>query len=603
MTGSRFAFPVYLSRTANLRQRLVEVLTSSAEPRLQALAEDVPVLRSIDDDVPVLSVAMVGQYNAGKSTIISALTERADIPIDTDVCTDTVTAYDWGGIQLLDTPGIHAGYPDHDQRTYREIAASDLIVFVVTSELFDDVIGRHFRVLAFEQSKADEMLLVVNKMGQDPGSEDVKRLDIEKVTRPLCMEELRTVFIDALSFLEALCETDETDRDDLIEVSRFGDFVSSLNRFVADRGLMGRLTTPLFGIGSVAGQAKAYLDVEMPEERAALELLDRKRGSLVSSRARLRGTLSGLAAAAASELVGYGDEVAENIEPGSTEEVVRERHDNAQRRARARSERLYADTKSVVDDELIDLQRQLGILADGVLARDLKGGIETSLRRSAYKGHGGPGSTDEWHAPEGTGPSDWRSRLNRVGDVADKLGRFAAKWTSGPYAQGASLGSATVARGSQAHRAVYHVGKFFGHSFKPWGAVNAARAIGNAGRVIGAVGGVLVVVTQIAEDRRKEKLRLQLRDARDSVRREYRNAVRTVEEEFWSRFDRFSKEFYENEIAAVDALRLDIIGQRDSRTDTSRALGGLQTSAMQLIKEIQREIPRRVVSDGTDEKP
>lgn len=585
---SRFAFSDYLSRATKLRSQLVGVLGSSEDARLQALVAEVPELTSDEHDAaPPLSLAFVGQYNAGKSTIISALTKRRDIPIDSDVSTDTVTAYDWGGIQLLDTPGIHAGYREHDQRTYRAIDRADLVVFVITSELFDDVIGGHFRKLAFEKNKAHEILLVVNKMGQDPGSADTKRLDLEKVTRPLPIEQFGTVFIDALSFVEAFDETDAEDRADLFEIARFGDFLFSLNRFVADRDLMGRLTTPLFGIRSVAGQAKAHLDVEMPEERAALELLDRKQGLLISSKARLRGALSGLAAAAASDLVAYGDEVAEAIEPGSTEEGVKERHENAQRSAGARSERLYTDTKSVVENELRDLQRELGVLRDGILAQELRGQIESALRRSEYRRHGGSGST-AWHAPTGEGPSDWRSRLNRVGDVADTLGRFAVKWSTGPFAQGARIGSATAARGSQAHQVVYHVGKFFGHSFKPWGAVNTARAIGNAGRAIAAVGGVLVVIAQVSEDRQQEKLRLQLRDARDSVRQEYRNAVRIIEDEFWSRFDRFSKELYENEIAAIDASRLEIVGQRDARTGASRVLSEVQSEATLLIKDIQQ---------------
>ena len=94
-----------------------------------------------------------------------------------------MTGYDWeaihaGGqntIRLLDTPGIHAGYPDHDELTYQTIDKADLLVFVITSELFDDVIGSHFRDLAFKRDKAREILLVVNKMGMSPGTPEVKR--------------------------------------------------------------------------------------------------------------------------------------------------------------------------------------------------------------------------------------------------------------------------------------------------------------------------------------------------------------------------------------------------------------------------------------------
>jgi hypothetical protein len=99
-------------------------------------------------------------------------------------------------------------------------------------------------------------------------------------------------------------------------------------------------------------------------------------------------------------------------------------------------------------------------------------------------------------------------------------------------ADGASAFGASAARGSDAHNAVYNVGKFFGVKFQPWGAVKVARAIGNAGRVISVVGGVLAVVAQIAEDRQQQQYRLQLRDARDGARSAYRDSALSVQAVF-----------------------------------------------------------------------
>lgn len=604
MSESRFEFSEHLSRVTSLRRRLIGVLESSDDEKVRPLVADVPPLRETrngsDGTVAALTLGFVGQYNAGKSTIISALTGKRDIPIDSDVCTDKVTAYDWQGIQLLDTPGIHAGYPDHDALTYRTIDRADLLVFVITYELFDDVVGAHFRSLAFGGNKGQEVLLVVNKMGQDPGSAAVKRPDLEKVTKPLSLEDFRTTFIDALSYIEALDETDSDDRAELSEIAAFDGFVHALNRFVDDRGLMGRLTTPLFGIRAVARQGEAYLAVDMPEERAALELLHRKRGLLLSSRARLRGALGGLLAAAASDLVAYGDEVAETIEPGSTEASVQGRHEEAQRRAQERCTRLAEDAKSIVEAELGDLNRQLEVLQNGVLARELRGQVDAALTRTAPASDGREAPGVGWQPPGAVVPSDWPSRLRKIGDVANNLGRSAASWTAGPLAEGARIGSATAARGSQGHLVVYNVGKFFGVKFKPWGAVKAARAIGNAGRIIAAVGGVLAVVAQAAEDREQEQHRVQLRDARDSVRSAYRESVRAIEEAFWSRFDEFAKDFYESEVLAVDATVSDIVGQRGARTNTAEALAALREEATRIIEEIQQGPAKLISPESVD---
>ena len=99
-----------------------------------------------------LTVAFIGQYSAGKSTIISALTGRRDIHIDADIATDTTTPYDWNGIKIIDTPGLYTDRTDHDEITYEAIAKADLLVFCLTYMLFDTITIENFKTLAYDQS-------------------------------------------------------------------------------------------------------------------------------------------------------------------------------------------------------------------------------------------------------------------------------------------------------------------------------------------------------------------------------------------------------------------------------------------------------------------
>jgi len=590
MTSSRFDFSHFLFEAAELRKQLVEALEASPDEKVQGLLEGVPEFGGLDgspsSEVP-LSVAFIGQYNAGKSTILSALTERRDIPIDGDVCTDKVTAYDWNGIRLLDTPGIHAGYPEHDEKTYSVMDRADLLVFTITNELFDDLIGAHFRELCFKRDKAAETILVVNKMSQDPGTPEIKLPDVERVTKPLSASDFRTTFIDAQAFLEATDEDDPEDRADLLELSRFNSFVDALNGFVQDNGLMGRLTSPLFQMRAMAQQAEAFLAVDMPEERAAIELLNRKRGLLLGSRSRLRGTMSGLVSAAASDLIAIGDAVAESVEPGVSESSVQAKHDTAQKRARGRCEQLSADGQTAVEAEITELQTQLKALEDGVLARKLKqiastdgltgqDSVEVEKDASGFQWKGGASA-----------PAEWPGRAKQVADIADGLGKFAAKWATGPMASGGDLGSMTAARGSEAHQVVYNVGKFFGVKFQPWGAVKVARAIGNAGRVIAAVGGVLAVVAQIVEEVQLDEYKQQLREARDGIRASYRESVRSIEATFWARFDSFCEDFYDSELGALDEVLTDLVDQRTGKGEEAGAFALIATQATGQIERIQ----------------
>jgi len=588
-----FEFGEILSATQHVQQGLRAAIARSEDPKVKALSRELDEVRIVgaSSDAPPLTIAFVGQYNAGKSTILRVLTGREDIVIDSDVCTDTVTAYDWNGVRLLDTPGVHAGHPDHDEKTYAVINRADLLVFVVTNELFDDTIGHHFRELAFNRQHARRMLLVINKMGQDPGSPETKRLDIEKVTAPLTVADFRGVFIDARSWLEAQ-DADDEDRADLLEIANIRALTVALNEFIAERDLAGRLSAPLFTMRGIAEQASALLSTDFPQERAALELLHRKRSILLASRGRLRTTLSGVVARAVADIGKYGDEVAEAIEPGKTEKDVEALHTAAQARASARSEGLSDEAHRCVETELSELRRQLEALRDGVLARELTGQVEGGAPSDVALGDF---ASPAWQARSKEEVlADWPTNAKKVGNVAKEIGNWAARWATGPAAEGASAFGAAAARGSDAHKAVYNIGKFFGVKFQPWGAVKVAGAIGNAGRVISAVGGVLAVAAQIAEDRQQEQYRLQLRDARDGVRSAYRDSALSVQAAFWEQLESFLADFYDSELHAIDEIVEDLIGKRNERKSGSDAFQLLEQRATKLIEKITKRLPTPV---------
>jgi hypothetical protein len=526
----------------------------------------------------------VGQYNAGKSTILRVLTGREDIVIDSNVCTDVVTVYDWSGVRLLDTPGVHARHPDHDEKTYEVIARADLLVFVLTNELFDDTIGNHFRELAFDRQHARRMLLVVNKMGQDPGTPETKHVDIEKVTTPLSLADFRGVFIDARSWLEAQSADDE-DRADLLELANIEALTEGLNKFIEERGLTGRLSAPLFTLRGIAEQASALLSVDFPQERAALELLHRKRNILLASKSRLRTTMGGVIARAVSDIGRYGDEVGESIEPGKTKMDIEALHVASQARASARSEALSYEARQSVESELGELRRQLDALRDGVLARELtvqvKDGVPTDVGLGDFASPAWQARTKEEVL------SDWPAKAKKIGNVAKDIGNWAARWATGSGVEADSLLTAAAARGSDAHKAVYNVGKFFGVKFQPWGSVKVARVIGNAGRVISAVGGVLAVVAQIAEDRQQEQYRLQLRDARDGVRSAYRDSALSVQATFWGQTELFMRDFYDSELLALEETVQDLVGKRRERKSGADVFHSLNKRASRLIEQIK----------------
>lgn len=68
-----------------------------------------------------IRLVFAGQYSAGKSSI-TLLTGRDDIAIGGGITTQESHSYEWKGLEVIDTPGIHTELrPDHDEISYAQI--------------------------------------------------------------------------------------------------------------------------------------------------------------------------------------------------------------------------------------------------------------------------------------------------------------------------------------------------------------------------------------------------------------------------------------------------------------------------------------------------
>lgn len=214
-----------------------------------------------DSERTDLRLAFVGQYSAGKSTIISALTGNKDIKIDANVATDSVSEYRWNNIILMDTPGILAGKVEtHDERTKEALSQCDLIFYVLTSQLFDDVVFNNFVDLAFNQHFANKMFIVVNKMGMEAGDYDLlvdtyqNSLRSTFEERGYNLSQFPIAFIDANDYITGEEEHD----DEFVQLSHFEQFIDMLNLFVQDKGVIKkRFDTPVRNLQVYTKEIKA----------------------------------------------------------------------------------------------------------------------------------------------------------------------------------------------------------------------------------------------------------------------------------------------------------------------------------------------------------
>lgn len=251
-----------------------------------------------------LNIVFVGQYSAGKSTILRMLTGRDDIAIGAGITTEQTSSFLWNGIVITDTPGIHTEQrPDHDEISYRAIAGADILVFVVTSQMFDANIASHFRKLTIEKDKANEMILVVNKMqmtaeGNTAHQQEIIKGDIAKVIDPYTPEQLHLCFLDAKSYLDGVAKKESSPEraERLINRSGCAEFVDTLNRFVDEKGYSSTLTTELYQIEDVLQHAIDALELKSENDdlNALEENFVQQRNKLFDARSRLRSEIRNL---------------------------------------------------------------------------------------------------------------------------------------------------------------------------------------------------------------------------------------------------------------------------------------------------------------------
>ena len=195
--------------------------------------------KTFPDDSGKIKLVFVGQYSAGKSSIIKMLTGE-DVAIGAAITTQDSTPYEWNGLEIVDTPGIHTEQINH----------AALLIFVITNEGFSQRMGDHFRELAIDQKRAANMVLVVNKMdrtqlGNVPEQQQVIYEDLKKVTAPHDPKDLYVSFVDTASYFKAMEETDERRKNRRLERSGHDAFVANLNHFVAQKGVLQKINLPL----------------------------------------------------------------------------------------------------------------------------------------------------------------------------------------------------------------------------------------------------------------------------------------------------------------------------------------------------------------------
>lgn len=472
-----------------------------------------------------IKIAFVGQYSAGKSTIISALTGRNDIAIDANVSTDTVSTYEWNNIVLMDTPGILAGKKEeHDQATKNALKECDLIVYVLTSQLFDNVIFNNFIDLAYNQKLSDKMLIAINKMSMENGDFDTLCSSYIQSIKEAFHEQgydfaFNIVFLDAQDYRDGT----ESEDEDLVELSNFATFISSLNTFIDDKGLIKKeLDTP------VRVLRKYIADIAIPKDNIQmLEILNQyaKRFERFKKDIQRNARIifnkfeddSMASVISISQSIGERNNDELEIEVKQFQHQIEEKLDS-----------IIKETGDMVDSQYKEMQDEFDQFNNKEVFVKYEQDLDIKLQS--------PNLSEE----EKKSYQQQKLIMKFMSDGANKVSSMAG--------EGLKLfgGKVSDVAGSQLHEVVYGIGKFFGHKFGPWEAVKIAGRVGKFAKFgVPAIAAGFEVWMELRAEKKENERQKAVVAARRQFNEEFRKEIGRIrtqlDREFIKIIDNFNK--------------------------------------------------------------
>ncbi|WP_170191725.1 LeoA/HP0731 family dynamin-like GTPase, partial [Geitlerinema sp. P-1104] len=170
--------------------------------------------------------------------------------------------------------------------------------------------------------------------------------------------------------------------------------------------------------------------------------------------------------------------------------------------------------------------------------------------------------------------------------MADKIaGQATRRFTKIP-GRGYFLRSLDVA-GSPLHKTVLDVGKAVGFKFKPFGAVNIAKNLGNAAKVLGPLFGVLSVVSEMGDIQEEDENAKEMRKVQENIRDEFLKISRKCEDQLKDKLNECLTQNYDYIEMQIRSEQEKYNKQQMSNSEQAEQLRKVQGQLKELIQSLR----------------
>ncbi|MCF6157602.1 MAG: labile enterotoxin outputA [wastewater metagenome] len=189
------------------------------------------------------SIALVGAFAEGKSTIVSAITERLDIKIAPEPSTCDIMRYEYDDWLIVDTPGLFSEKLLHDELTRKYISEANIVIY--TLDPVNPLKNSHqvtIKWLLSDINKINSTIFVINKMDERADledEEDYKRISDIKIE--VVVDTLKQI-IELKSLPKIVCVSGDPygyglkhwfeNLNEYKKLSRIENLCNEINRFI-----------------------------------------------------------------------------------------------------------------------------------------------------------------------------------------------------------------------------------------------------------------------------------------------------------------------------------------------------------------------------------
>jgi hypothetical protein len=529
----------YSESIEQLCNQVLVTLEKRQEPEIKNFAKKIQVFLNDYNKETKLSIAFIGQYNATIAALTAAnflqkqyeevdgerkLVEVYEVGekklyVGAQIMTDRTEEYMWNNVRIIDTPGIYAGREDHDEKTHDQLSKSDLLVFVVSNELFNPQGGNFFRKIIHDMQRTGQVILVINKMSREQGKPSTLQKSLLEAMEPLHPDDFYTCFIDSHDYLDALLEEDDDERDYLLKESRFDTFLKSIQKLIDKNQLTARLLTPLHMSIEILEQAYNLLTTNDKLHRDMLEIFRRKGILIRSAMNRFKTAMTSELNRLEHQVIMAGENIAGKVDGNHSSEDVNTALKGAERAIEVESEQTLKKIQKILTEQVDYLHVELESLQNSALGRSISDMLEASPNKKSF------GERDF------SGKKGGYSILDKGPEALNKVGQFATNVSK---------------------EAVYNFVTFFGGKFKPWGATKLTKFINKLGPVLSIVGTVLDIFFTAKEEYDEANHEQELRDARAELRKDFRSIANEIRSEYEENIKNNILPFFLDEIKEVE---------------------------------------------------